>query len=327
MSFKQIDGQKQAKNILQAGLRKNRVSHAYLFVGPSGTGKVQMAIQLAKALFCTENKDDACDICIECRKLEHGNHPRLVVIEPDGASVKLEQIRQLQKQFSLKSDEHHQQVYIIKQADKMTHEAANSLLKFLEEPSHYGTAILITENGQAILPTIRSRTQIVSFIPLSSHQIESRLIEEGFPRMAAKTASHLVSGMEGARALLQLNGFAEWRNVVIQLAKECLNSSIANVSLTIQHKIIKAQLTEHIPEILDILLLWFKDMLRAQAGSPANELIFEDQADWMRQHAYLYKPSVIIDWMDKVLESKRQLRSHVSPQLVLEQMCIQIKGG
>src|ERR1700738_5043291 len=98
MSFATIMGQERVKRLLQNGLKNESLSHAYIFSGPSGSGRRQMALTLAQAVYCTEMKDDACGICLNCRKVEHQNHPDLHWIEPDGASLKIEQIRELQKQ-------------------------------------------------------------------------------------------------------------------------------------------------------------------------------------------------------------------------------------
>ncbi len=101
MPFTSIRGQQHAKRLLQNGLRSDTLSHAYIFTGPVGTGRKKMAFALAQAVYCTGMKDDACGTCLECRKVEHGNHPDLHWIEPDGASIKIEQVRELQKRVCL----------------------------------------------------------------------------------------------------------------------------------------------------------------------------------------------------------------------------------
>lgn len=120
MPFHDIVGQEHAKRLLQNALRKDAVSHAYLFTGPAGSGQMKTALMFAQAIFCTESKDDACGECLECRKVEHGNHPDLSLLQPDGASIKIDQIRELQRVFSYRSEGVNPKVYIIDGADKMT---------------------------------------------------------------------------------------------------------------------------------------------------------------------------------------------------------------
>ena len=115
MSFQQIMGQQAAKQLLQSSLRRQAISHAYLFSGPSGSRQLQTAMAFAKAIFCTELEDDACGQCLECRKVEHANHPDLTMLAPDGNNIKIDQIRDLQRIFSYRSEAGYPKVYIIEQ--------------------------------------------------------------------------------------------------------------------------------------------------------------------------------------------------------------------
>ena len=135
MSIAQLPGQQKAKRILQHALSSGKVSHAYLFTGPPGSGRMAMANAFAKALFCTGGSNDACGHCLECRKFDHGNQPDLHIVEPEGASIKIDQIRELQRELSYKNIGSERKIYIIGRVETMTLQAANSLLKFLEEPA------------------------------------------------------------------------------------------------------------------------------------------------------------------------------------------------
>lgn len=223
MSFQHIMGQDVAKKMLQSALRNHTVNHAYVFSGPPGSGQMNMAQIFAKALFCERQTDDACGECLSCRKVEHGNHPDLHIVEPDGATIKIDQIRGLQRIFSYKSESSNPKVYIIRQADTMTVQAANSLLKFLEEPQIPVVGILISENGQALLPTIQSRTQQIPFHALQPEVMMQALIGEGYTAGLVRSVVHIASGLESCREILQQNWFAEIRNVVLQLVKESMS--------------------------------------------------------------------------------------------------------
>ena len=171
MSFESIIGQDRAKQMLQNGLRNKQLSHAYIFNGPVGTGKQRMALALAQAIFCEQQSEDACGHCLECRKTENQNHPDLHWVQPEGNTIKIEQIRELQRQFTFRASSAQTKVYVILQADRMTVQAANSLLKFLEEPQSTVVAILITDNGHAMLPTIQSRAQWITFKPAAPFEM------------------------------------------------------------------------------------------------------------------------------------------------------------
>lgn len=325
MSFHTIHGQERAKRMLRNGLKQGKLSHAYIFSGPAGSGRKEMALKLAQAVFCMEKNDDACGLCLECRKVEHGNHPDLHWLRPDGASIKIEQIRELQKQFAYRSKANQKKMYVIEQAEKMTVQAANSLLKFLEEPGADVVAVLITENGQALLPTIQSRAQWIPFAPRSKEEMADILCREGHPVELVRPAVHLAAGLAAARELIQGNWFAEARNVMLQLAKETL-TRFPHALLTVQQQVIKSELAEQIPVLLDLWLLWLKDMIHLHVGRKEG-VVYIDQADWMVKHALARDVGYWVRSMEHVLELQKRLRFHANPQLALEKLMIDMQGG
>jgi DNA polymerase-3 subunit delta' len=323
MSFQSITGQDRAARMLQNGLLRRKVSHAYIFSGPLGTGRRQMALTFAKAIFCTEQNGDACNVCLECRKADNSNHSNLHWVSPEGSAIKIDQIRRLQKDFSYKATSSYSKVYIITEAERLTPQAANSLLKFLEEPLPDIVAILITENGQALLPTIRSRAQWVPFVPVARPRLIGALVSEGISEALAHPAVHLTAGVEAARELIQLNWFAEIRNVMIQLARESLAANTA-VLITAQQKIVKTELSDHIGTLFDLFVLFYKDMIQHQVGRNEH-LVFIDQTDWMRKHAVAKDSSFWVKCMEQAAEARKRLRFNVNPQLTLEQFLIGIR--
>ncbi|MCZ8517527.1 DNA polymerase III subunit delta' [Paenibacillus filicis] len=324
MSFAAIEGQDRVKRILQNSLREDKVSHAYIFTGPAGTGRRAMAKAFAQAIYCKVLPDDACGECLDCRKVEHGNHPDLYIIEPDGASIKIEQIRELQKQFAYRASASGVKMYILQDADKMTVQAANSLLKFLEEPTSQVVAVLLTDNGNALLPTIRSRAQWVPFMPLNKSSMTKQLLNEGHPAVLVQAAVRLASGTGAARELIQGNGFAEIRNLVIQLTKESL-SRLPSALLTAQQKLGKGELSEQLPRFLDMLILWLKDMVRLSLGH-RDDLVYTDQTEWMTQQVYQYRVEHWISCLEHAVETQKRLRFHANSQLALENILMRLKG-
>lgn len=324
MSFQAIPGQAAAKRLLQNGLRQDRLSHAYIFSGPVGTGRSEMAMALAKAIYCQNGTDDACGECLECRKVEHGNHPDLHVVAPEGASIKIEQIRELQKEFAYRATASGTKIYVLYHAEKMTVQAANSLLKFLEEPNSRVVAILITENGNALLPTIQSRAQWIQFTPMAREQMVLTLLEEGLSAALVGPAAHVTAGLQAARDLIAANWFAEMRTVMLQLAKETLTRFPTSI-ITVQQRIVKTELADHVSTLFDLLILWFKDMVQLRLER-RDKLVYNDQLDWMSSLALSRDVSVWVRMMEQAVDLQKRLRSNANSQLVIEKMLVEMQG-
>ncbi|GGA51241.1 DNA polymerase III subunit delta' [Paenibacillus physcomitrellae] len=322
MLFKEIVGQEGPKKLLQNGLRHNRISHAYIFNGPPGSGQMEMALAFVQALFCTNGTEEACGTCLECRKLLHGNHPDLQIVSPDGANIKIDQIRELQRIFSYRSENGNPKAYIIDQADKMNVQAANSLLKFLEEPPSPAVAILLSSNGKALLPTIQSRAQWVAFSALDPMLMLQKLSDEGIPDAIARTAVHLAAGLSACRELAGQNWFAEIRNVVLQLGKESAGRG-GSPLITAQQSVFKAGLGDHLEMIFDLFHLWFKDMLQAQANRH-DRIVFIDEWEFISKTAGTRSAGAWVSCMAFAAESKKKLRYNMNGQLCLEQFLLNV---
>ncbi|QMV42208.1 DNA polymerase III subunit delta' [Cohnella cholangitidis] len=325
MGFQHISGQERAKALLQNALASSRIAHAYLFAGPAGSGRREMANVFAQALFCVQGGNDPCGECLECRKVLHGNHPDLHVISPDGATVKIEQIRTLQRELSYRSVGAGYKVYIIEGAETMTVQAGNSLLKFLEEPPSPVVAILLTPSAQAVLPTILSRTQLVSFVPGDREALEKALVQEGKSPLLARAAVNLASGLNASRKLLEENWFADIRNVVIQLGKENPARFTASL-LQAQTQVFKTDLSEHVETLLQLLALWYRDMIYAMTDRQ-NQMVFPDQVEWISKTAWSRSIQSWVTVMESALTAARRIKAHVAPQLALEQFLVNVREG
>jgi len=194
MAFKNIVGNEKAKTLLRRYLELKKMPNSMLFWGPEGVGKMSLAKEVAKAINCKKLQEDACDSCSSCRAVMNENHPDIMFIYPKGNMLKIEQMRMLKQIAYFKPMIGKKRVFIIDDAEKMNEEAANSLLKTLEEPPAFTHVILITTNPFLILPTIKSRCQIVRLSPLSSEEIEKVLIEKGYQRERARIISLLSRG-------------------------------------------------------------------------------------------------------------------------------------
>ncbi len=176
--FQNILGNNKIKELLQEAVNNNQVSHSYLFIGESGIGKKMIAKEFAKAILCLgDNK--YCDNCKSCLEFDGGNNPDFSIIEPDGNVIKIDQIREMQKGVQEKPIISSKKVYIINDADKMKREAQNALLKTLEEPPEFVTIILVGENENEFLATIKSRCMILHFDPISNSDM-TKYLEENY---------------------------------------------------------------------------------------------------------------------------------------------------
>lgn len=168
--FENILGNEPIKFMLKQAVLNNKISHSYLMIGTNGIGKKMIATELAKSILCfSQNKP--CNLCKSCIEFDSNNHPDFLCIKPDGNSIKIEQIRELQKKIQEKPIISERKVYIIDNSDLMTQEAQNCLLKTLEEPPEFATIILIGSNENAFLTTIKSRCLIMNFNPMENKDI------------------------------------------------------------------------------------------------------------------------------------------------------------
>lgn len=304
-------------NRLQQAIMQKRIAHAYIFHGSSGTGRMQMAIEFAKAINCHKTVHDACDTCPTCRTIANGNHPDVAILSPDGAFIKMEQIRELKSRFMYSPPKDFTRIVILLEAEKMRSEAANSLLKFLEEPSSPMLAILITENEHAILPTIRSRCQIVRFAELPAETKKQFWIDQGAPERLACILSHLSNEWGDSPDFETLNQTA---NQVIEWGEQILARNSHALLIPSEGWIKNAEDKMDL-FILDVLLLWLRDLLHKQLEMEL--CVFHHEAKKITSLAQKYARSQILLAMDNVLIARRLLskqqlqRTGIMEQLVL----------
>ena len=313
--------------MLTNSIKKDRVAHAYLFEGGRGTGKKATSILFAKTLFCQHvNETEPCHQCVECRRIESGNHPDVHFLSPDGQSLKKEQIRQLQREFSKTGVESNRKIYIIEHANKMTTQAANSLLKFLEEPSKMTVAILLTEQVHQILPTILSRCQTLSFKPLIQDQLISQLENKEIPNHMSRILAALTNDLEEALAIIEDDWFAQARNIVIQLI-EILYKRPNQALFFIQEKWLPHfKDKEQFDRGLDLLLIWYNDLIYIKLGEE-KKVVYTDQYEQLKTQSLHSSEKRILRQMTAILEAKKRLHANVNTHLLMEQLVFQLQEG
>jgi len=315
-----------AGRIITNSIKKDRISHAYLIQGERGSGKEAIALLIAKGLFCNYKEAlEPCQTCNMCKRIDSGNHPDVHWVEPDGKSIKIEQIRNLQKEFTYSGLESNKKVYIIKAADTLTSNAANRILKFLEEPSRQTTAIMLTENSSAIIPTIRSRCQVIDLQPLNPKNFQHKLMEQGMPEHQAILMSALTSSLEDALAWQANDWFATASKLVVQLVETLVN--YPEDAYLLIHRSWMPHFKERTEQEqgLDLMLLAWKDVLYYHIGNEEQLVFFVKNSDLLQKCALSFSQENIIHVLQAILQAKRKLKQNVHPTLVMEQLTLQLK--
>ncbi len=266
--FRDIIGQNRSIGLLQSFLRKAAIPPSLLFQGEEGIGKRQVAEIFANAILCqgekrtsqkalqTTSNDgtfiEACHDCLTCRKLKDLNHPGLSIIEPEGKSIKIDQIRQMQSKIIIKPFDGPKKIILIDHADKMNAAAANSLLKTLEEPPPYAILILIASQTSALPPTLLSRCQKIPFHPLSLAQVITILMEKkGWTMAEARLVAALANGNLSEAFSLEVENAREMDKMRYELiSSDDLFGTAEKFSKTI----------ETFETALSYLFTWFRDL-------------------------------------------------------------------
>lgn len=295
---------------LQNSFEHGRLAHAYLFEGDQGTGKAELAAWFVKHLFCLDLQAGMpCETCNNCSRITSKDHPDVVEIEPDGQSIKVDQIRALQSELAKSGFESSKKVVIIHQAEKMNVNSANSLLKFLEEPPANFMIILETQALGKILPTIRSRCQIIHFQSLSKKHLQARLEAEQIPMKTAKLLANLTNSYGKAVEISKDEWFNEARDVVIQWFNY-LEKNDLQAFIYVQKKLVKT-FKEKVQQQLSF------DMLAYFAKEKRDQRMTQNPVE-LQKYNYL---------LEEVLSASQKLEANVSFQNIAEQITLHIVFG
>ncbi|MDD5432251.1 MAG: AAA family ATPase [Candidatus Omnitrophica bacterium] len=329
MSFSDIKGQARAISLLQGYIENKKLEGGYLFIGAEGIGKKLVAKTLAKVVNCQADSVDSCEKCPSCLKIEKNQHPDVFTIDaslpaqegakaPDSSAnvIKIDHIRQLQRDINLRPYEGRSKVFIIDDAHNLTAEASNALLKILEEPPRNSLIILTTSKPELLFKTVVSRCKVIRFYPAKRPELEE--IFESDYKLEKDKAHFLAYFSEGriGRALsLKETGIFVERDKAVDKFVFTAKPDFENVL---------AQKKECIENYLNILAAWFRDVYLIKAGLPSVEIINLDR----KQDLLKLKDKFTFADLDRVLnsisDSVLSLEQNMNPKLVLYNLGAQL---
>jgi DNA polymerase-3 subunit delta' len=333
MSFSEILGQKYAIEILENSLRSGRISHAYLFSGPEGVGKELTALKFAQALLC-EKKDNLnpCNTCRVCKKIISNTSVDVKIVEAEKTSmnIKIEQIREIQRDIFLRPIEGKWKIYILKEVEKMNQEASNCFLKILEEPPKYGIFILLTTNLPQIPETIVSRCQVIKFEILPKEIVlkvlKNKLKE--LPEEKIQIISNLCLGQLGV-ALERKEDLYIKRDEVLKIllslsAVEMFQAIKAGEITRNLLREEKDQERKKLIEILEAIIFIFRDVLILKETKDFKLLINFDKREEIEELAKNYSRENILKIIELLREIKGYVKRNVNINILLEYLFINI---
>lgn len=311
MSFEQLRGQEKPIVILKGYVEQDRLRGGYLFVGPESVGKKMVAKNLAKAVNCLTLTLDPCDNCASCLKIDKGQHPDVFTIETNNEEIKIENIRELQRLINYRPYEGKKKVFIIDNAHCLTAEAANALLKVLEEPPQNSLLVLITDKPSLLFKTVVSRCKIIKFLALERETLKEVLKNDyHLSDEAAHFLSFFCEGRIGRALSLKDTPLLTRKNEVIDWF-------IFSKKNSLHHG---GQTKDDVRADLNILSTWFRDMYIVKAGMPYAEVINFDRKQDLLKTADKVSFLELNDAMDFIATAVLRLDQNVNIKLLLNNM-------
>ncbi len=322
MNFESFIGNQRIKEHLSTTLKSNRLPKAYIFYGPEGIGKASMALLLAKALNCSSFNGDICDKCSSCYKIEKRIHPDVQIFHPEGKEISIEQMRYLSNQINLKPFEGKFKIFIIDPAEQMSVEAANAVLKTLEEPPANSLIILITTLLSALLPTIRSRCQLLHFSTISSRELERILIEKyQFKSKEAQSLSHLSAGSLGRALNINLGESYEKRKRELFFLQSLSSGDELGIIL---ERIDELKDKQSIDELLQILYSMTRDLLVLSLTRDKSLLINIDLEENLKTFLNRFTLEIVLSIMSEIHYTMKAIEENANRKVAIEALFFRI---
>ena len=308
-------------------IERGTLAHAYLLVGNVNMGAVALATEVALRLFCPHQDDQGHPdrTCPECQRVLSGNHPDVVVARPEGRQIKVDQVRYLKAEFSKTGVEGEKKVFIIEGAETLTGSAANSLLKFIEEPGPGVYIFLLTPNKNAVLQTVQSRCQVIELRPLPSEMVKEQLQEAGVPEYLGPLAAGLgLSAKQGASLMED-----DWLPTSVKLVFDWFKEVASGDPLSfvdVQTGFLK-QGSDRAKQLvlLDLVTMVWRDALLLKNRVTEPERLHFRQ--WQAEVAQLIMSSSaqqVLVASELTLEGRHLLDQNISFQNVVEQLTLRL---
>lgn len=320
MSFSQIVGHDRIIEIFRRSLISGKIAHSYIFEGIKGCGRRKTALALIQAIFCENKNDDACGICHSCKKVTAGNHADIHTLEPlpDKRDISVDQIHAFQHEINLRPYEAPRKAFLIEPADKMNTHSANSLLKTLEEPPGNAIIILLTENADILLQTIRSRCQIVHFAPLSSENIRILLNQHGFESHKSDLLATMAEGSMQIALELDNDDLLEKQKLAFHYLTNLNASKIFSIFKAAEELSVERNDTL---QFLDSMISFARDIVYLATGD--NQIINNPFKPALQELAARISLKKAIEMLDYILETRRTIQHNANSKLALD--CLGIK--
>ena len=322
-TFEEIRGNTPLVEQLRRSAASGRSSHAYLFLGGAGAGKRLIANTFAKALQC-EGEKRPCDSCKSCHAFNHGNHPDVIYFQPlkNGKTYTIEDVReQLLETVDLKPFQSEKKIYIIEKADTLNIQSQNALLKTLEEPPAHAVFLLLAERAEAFLPTILSRVVVMKIRPLSAETIADYLMQAGHLAEESHILSAYAQGRIGqALELVEDEGFREMRQDILGKLEALPSMSEGDAYLLAKD----LEGYKNDLRFLDIMELWYRDLLTAKSLREEGYLIQRDKKDAIFRAAK--EPAALLAKKAAAVRTARmRLAQNANFRLTMEVMLMDLK--
>ncbi len=326
MGFQSIIGQEQIKEHMQNALLTGKISHAYIIHGEKSTGKEFIARVFAMALQCEKGEAEPCNQCHSCKQALSKNQPDIIYVTHEKPNtISVEDIRaQVNNDVAIKPYSSKYKVYIINEAEKMTVQAQNAILKTLEEPPAYVVILLLVSNLQTLLPTILSRCVTLNMKPVSDSLIRKYLMEElQVPDYRADVCVAFARGNVGkAKALASSEEFDNVKNEALGLLKHVHDMELQEIIQAIK-RINEYKL--EISDYLDIMSIWYRDVLLFKATADANSLVFREEIQAIRKVVARCSYEGIETVIHALAKAKKRLEANVNFDLTMELLFLDMK--